>query len=129
MTAKKLSKTTKLCLGFSAGALVLGVGMGATVAPPAPAPITITKTVTKEVVKPVIPFTCMSALTSADTVNLETMQVFDLFSQSATAIATGQYAASNLILKNVSKLSVQILAHREAYKTAAADCRTEGGQQ
>ena len=128
MAFEKMSPSVKLALGVGGVSLGFGLLIGAATAPSAvaPKPETVTKTVI--VTKPTTPNSCLLALTTADTVNAETIQAFDLFAKNSMAIQMGEYGASNLILNDVSDLTVLILANRQAYKNATADCRAESAQ-
>lgn len=128
MAAEKGLVTIKGAIGISVGTLVLGLALGTAMAPTpvTPDPVTVTKTVTPSPVT-VIPASCMAALDTADLVDLQTRQVFGLFSKSNLAIQMQEWGANTLILNDVDALTTKILANRDAYQSAASTCRSGDG--
>ena len=135
LSFKNLSTATKITLGVSAGALVLGLAMGygaaasdakQVAAPAAADPVTITKT--EEVIKTVVPDSCTAALGSADELNTLVELTFDDLSGGMNAIATGDFAENDRLVAKITNRTSQIKSAKISYNGFAAGCRSESQQ-
>lgn len=106
-----------------AGALLVGVGIGAVSHPAPPAAAPVVKTETKTVTQYRTPASCITALSQADQIIGYSVDSMTIFSDTLTAVSNFDTAAIYAQAPKLNNLTSQIKAITDPYKSAKADCR------